>query len=89
MVQYFSEVLNRSHASTDLTLLRQKDGALLALGALHSRLHKKESYANALSPMLEKHVAPDFNSPHGFLRSRACWVYSQYAQSLYCRAQVR
>ena len=30
--------------------------------------------------MLMQHVLQDFNSPHGFLRRRACWMYGTFGE---------
>ena len=39
------QVLGRAQQNPqDMGALRQKDGALLALGSLHERLHKKAAY---------------------------------------------
>ena len=38
--------------------------------------------------MLKLHVLPDFHSPVGFLRQRACSVYGQYAESLFKNANA-
>ncbi|KAL3619919.1 secondary alcohol dehydrogenase (SADH2) [Castilleja foliolosa] len=58
---------------------RQKDGALLAIGALCDKLKKTEPYKSELEPMLVQHVFPEFNSPVGHLRAKAAWVAGQYA----------
>ena len=80
-----SEVLAASAGSADPAAARQKDGALLAIGTLHDRLSKKAAYRPSLEPMLSTHVEPDFSSPERFLRLRACWVYAQFAKSLFPR----
>ena len=38
--------------------------------------------------MLKLHVLPDFHSPVGFLRQRACSVYGHYAESLFKNANA-
>ncbi|XP_023881797.2 importin beta-like SAD2 isoform X2 [Quercus suber] len=58
---------------------RQKDGALLAIGALCDKLKQTEPYKSQLEPMLVQHVFPEFNSPVGHLRAKAAWVAGQYA----------
>ena len=52
---------------------RQKDGALLAIGALCDKLKQTEPYKSQLEPMLVQHVFPEFNSPVGHLRAKVCW----------------
>ncbi|GJP29120.1 hypothetical protein CLOM_g11308 [Closterium sp. NIES-68] len=58
---------------------RQKDGALLAIGALHEKLQGTARYKAQLEHMLVTHVFPEFSSPCGFLRAKAAWVAGQYA----------
>jgi len=59
---------------------RAKDGCLYALGSLKKRLRTNEAYQAALEPMVIAHIIPEFQSPHGFLRSKACWVCAQYSR---------
>ncbi|KAH9783928.1 Importin beta-like SAD2 [Citrus sinensis] len=58
---------------------RQKDGALLAIGALCDKLKQTEPYKSELERMLVQHVFPEFSSPVGHLRAKAAWVAGQYA----------
>lgn len=58
---------------------RQKDGALLAIGALCDKLKQTEPYRSELERMLVQHVFPEFSSPAGHLRAKAAWVAGQYA----------
>ncbi|XP_010542760.1 PREDICTED: importin beta-like SAD2 isoform X1 [Tarenaya hassleriana] len=57
----------------------QKDGALLAVGALCDKLKQTEPYKSELEHMLVQHVFPEFSSPVGHLRAKAAWVAGQYA----------
>ncbi|XP_013636999.1 PREDICTED: importin beta-like SAD2 [Brassica oleracea var. oleracea] len=58
---------------------RQKDGAMLAVGALCDKLKKTEPYKSELEHMLVQHIFPEFSSPAGHLRAKAAWVAGQYA----------
>ncbi|XP_010999999.1 PREDICTED: probable importin-7 homolog isoform X1 [Populus euphratica] len=58
---------------------RQKDGALLAIGALCDKLKQTDPYKSELERMLVQHVFPEFSSPVGHLRAKAAWVAGQYA----------
>ena len=49
---------------------RQKDGALLAIGALCDKLKQTEPYKSELERMLVQHVFPEFSSPVGHLRAK-------------------
>lgn len=51
---------------------RQKDGALLAIGALCDKLKQTEPYKSELERMLVQHVFPEFSSPVGHLRAKVC-----------------
>lgn len=56
---------------------RQKDGALLAIGALCDKLKQTDPYKAELERMLVQHVFPEFNSPVGHLRAKV--VTNTYA----------
>ncbi|KAL1557023.1 secondary alcohol dehydrogenase (SADH2) [Salvia divinorum] len=66
-------------ATPEYKSFRQKDGALLAIGALCDKLKQTEPYKSELERMLVQHVFPDFSSPVGHLRAKAAWVAGQYA----------
>eukprot|EP00026_Physarum_polycephalum_P001519 Phypoly_transcript_01521.p1 GENE.Phypoly_transcript_01521~~Phypoly_transcript_01521.p1 ORF type:complete len:1104 (+),score=247.66 Phypoly_transcript_01521:276-3314(+) len=57
---------------------REKDGCLHAIGSLSPWLYRVPDYRQNLEVMLLVHVFPEFSSPHGFLRARACWIFSQF-----------
>lgn len=54
---------------------RQKDGALLAIGALCDKLKQTEPYKSELERMLVQHVFPEFSSPAGHLRAKVCFSF--------------
>ncbi|XP_010469688.1 PREDICTED: importin beta-like SAD2 [Camelina sativa] len=58
---------------------RQKDGAMLAVGALCDKLKQIDPYKSELERMLVQHIFPEFSSPVGHLRAKAAWVAGQYA----------
>ena len=52
---------------------REKDGALRMIGTLAEvLLAKKSPIADQVEFFFVRHVFPEFRSPHGFLRARAC-----------------
>lgn len=51
---------------------RQKDGALLAIGALCDKLKQTAPYKSELERMLVQYVFSEFNSPAGHLRAKVC-----------------
>ncbi|KAJ1435471.1 Importin-beta, N-terminal domain [Sesbania bispinosa] len=79
-IQFIVEIFRRyDEASVEYKPYRQKDGALLAIGALCDKLKQTEPYKSELERMLVQHVFPEFNSPVGHLRAKAAWVAGQYA----------
>ncbi|XP_031553148.1 importin-7-like [Actinia tenebrosa] len=59
---------------------RKKDGALHIIGTLADLLLKKKNYKDQLENMLVQHVFPEFTSPHGFIRARACWMLHVFGE---------
>lgn len=57
----------------------EKDGALLTFGSLSKPLLATPKYASQIEGLLTTSVFPDFTSPIGFLRYRACWMVQQFA----------
>lgn len=77
---FIVEVFRRyDEAPLDQKPYRQKDGGLLAVGALNDKLKQTEPYKSQLENMLVTHVYPEFTSPAGHLRAKAAWVAGQYA----------
>ncbi|XP_068665175.1 importin beta-like SAD2 isoform X2 [Aristolochia californica] len=79
-IQFIVEIFKRyDEAPVEYKSYRQKDGALLAIGALCDQLKQTEPYKSELERMLVQHVFPEFSSPVGHLRAKAAWVAGQYA----------
>ncbi|XWS35270.1 hypothetical protein CRYUN_Cryun21dG0111700 [Craigia yunnanensis] len=79
-IQFIVEIFKRyDEAPVEYKPYRQKDGALLAVGALCDKLKQTEPYKSELEHMLTQHVFPEFHSPVGHLRAKAAWVAGQYA----------
>ncbi|GAA5884573.1 hypothetical protein JCM6882_005303 [Rhodosporidiobolus microsporus] len=57
---------------------RQKDAALRLLGALAPTAVKSKKLAPLLEAFFIQHVVPEFKSPHGFLRYRACEIVEKF-----------
>ncbi|XP_055706961.1 importin-7 isoform X2 [Phlebotomus papatasi] len=68
-MQIVMEVL--THPNSDS---KQKDGALHIVGTLAEVLLKKKMFREQMETLLTNYVFPEFGSPHGLLRARACWV---------------
>ncbi|XP_021733231.1 importin beta-like SAD2 [Chenopodium quinoa] len=79
-IQYVVEILKRyDDFPVEQKPYRQKDGALLAIGALCDKLKQTAPYKSELERMLVQYVFSEFNSPAGHLRAKAAWVAGQYA----------
>lgn len=48
------------------------------VGSLADILLKKALYKNQMEQLLAQFVYPEFSSPHGHLRARACWVLQHF-----------
>ena len=89
VVGFCQQKLQEAHGSHEPARLMAKDGALLSLGALQDKLHKKDAYKSLLEPMLYQFVLPELESPYGFMRSRAVWAFSQFAKSTFASGAAR
>lgn len=49
------------------------------IGSISEVLLKKKEYRNQIEQMLTAYVFPEFASPHGHMRARACWVLQAFA----------
>ncbi|KAJ6686935.1 IMPORTIN-7 8 11 [Salix purpurea] len=79
-ILFIVEIFKRyDEAPVEYKSYRQKDGALLAIGALCDKLKQTDPYKSELERMLVQHVFPEFSSPVGHLRAKAAWVAGQYA----------
>lgn len=58
---------------------RRMDAALLAIGTCADVLKNKSPYREQVETMLLTFVAPCFESPHGHLRAKACWVAKEFS----------
>ncbi|KAI5309933.1 hypothetical protein KEM55_002093, partial [Ascosphaera atra] len=60
---------------------REKEGALRMIGTLSSViLGKKSPIADQVEYFFVRHVFPEFRSPHGYLRARACDTLEKFEQ---------
>jgi len=66
----------------------QKDGALHMIGTMADILLKKKVYKERMEQFLVNIVFPEFNSPHGHLRARACWMLHYFADVKYKDSNV-
>merc|ERR1719318_2116772 len=76
VVEYVNQIFNMNAEQCDPKI---KDGALHILGTLVETLVKKKPYKGLLEGALLNNVLPVFESAHGFLRARACWVVQQFS----------
>jgi importin-7 len=71
---FINEVVNRYETAPDNQKNpREKEGAMRMIGTLASViLAKKSPIANEVEFFFVRHIFPEFRSPHGYLRARAC-----------------
>ena len=74
ILNFVNGVVNKyESAPEDQKLPREKEGALRMIGTLAEvLLAKKSPIAHQVEYFFVRHVFPEFRSPHGFLRARAC-----------------
>lgn len=76
-----SIVSNYETAPDDQKNPREKEGALRMIGTLASViLGKKSPIADQVEYFFVRHVFPEFRSPHGYLRARACDTLEKFEQ---------
>ncbi|KAF9981705.1 hypothetical protein BGZ65_003657 [Modicella reniformis] len=79
----FMEVLalvnNYNEAPPEAKNPREKDGALVMIGALSHLIVRKKSLASNMEPFFVNHVFPEFKSQYPFLRARACVMVNHFS----------
>lgn len=81
VLNFINEVVNRYEAAQDNEKnYREKEGALRMIGTLSAIILGKGSpIADQVEYFFVRHVFPEFRSPHGFLRARACDVLEKFS----------
>lgn len=67
---------------------KQKDGALHMVGSLASILMKKPLYKEQMDTLIQQYVFPEFQSAHGHMRARACWVLHHFSEIRFKQEQI-
>lgn len=82
ILSFVNEVVTKyESAPDDQKVPREKEGALRMIGSLASViLSKKSPIADQVEYFFVRHVFPEFRSPHGFLRARACDTLEKFEQ---------
>lgn len=82
ILQFVNSVVSKyESAPDDQKSPREKEGALRMIGSLSSViLGKKSPIADQVEYFFVRHVFPEFRSPHGFLRARACDTLEKFEQ---------
>ena len=82
ILNFVNGVVNKYESSPDdQKSPREKEGALRMIGTLASViLGKKSPIADQVEYFFVRHVFPEFRSPHGFLRARACDTLAKFEQ---------
>lgn len=55
-----------------------KEGAMRMFGGIKKLMLSKKEFRDGIENMMIRHVLPEFQSQHGFLRARACAVVREY-----------
>ena len=82
ILNFVNEIVSKyESAPEDQKDPREKEGALRMIGTLASViLGKKSPIADQVEYFFVRHVFPEFRSPHGFLRARACDTLGRFEQ---------
>ena len=82
ILQFINTVVSKYEASPDdQKNYIEKEGALRMIGSLSSViLGKKSPIADQVEYFFVRHIFPEFRSPHGFLRARACDTLEKFEQ---------
>ncbi|KAF2644917.1 ARM repeat-containing protein [Massarina eburnea CBS 473.64] len=82
VLNFVNEMVNRYESAPDNEKNpREKEGALRMIGTLSGViLSKKSPIADQVEYFFVRHVFPEFRSPHGFLRARACDTLEKFEQ---------
>ncbi|EYE95662.1 putative nonsense-mediated mRNA decay protein (Nmd5) [Aspergillus ruber CBS 135680] len=82
ILHFVNGVVSKYESAPDEQKLpREKEGALRMIGSLSSViLGKKSPIADQVEYFFVRHVFPEFRSPHGFLRARACDTLEKFEQ---------
>lgn len=86
VMTYLASIMQEYHAAglgVSQPLARKFDGAIYAVGSLADILRKNKSYSTMIPGIFQTYIIPLFNSPFGHLRSKACWISSEFAKILY------
>ena len=82
ILSYVNQIVTKyESAPDDQKIPKEKEGALRMIGSLASViLGKKSPIADQVEYFFVRHVFPEFRSPHGFLRARACDTLEKFEQ---------
>ncbi|EON65354.1 hypothetical protein W97_04592 [Coniosporium apollinis CBS 100218] len=82
ILNFVNGIVNRYEAAPDdQKNPREKEGALRMIGTLSGViLGKKSPIADSVEYFFVRHVFPEFRSPHGYLRARACDTLEKFEQ---------
>ncbi|KAF9586050.1 hypothetical protein BGW38_010110 [Lunasporangiospora selenospora] len=79
VLSFVNNVLQRYNESpAEAKNPREKDGALVMVGALASLIVRKKSLSAMMEPFFVNHIFPEFKSQYPYLRARACEIVKQF-----------
>lgn len=58
------------------------------MGSLADILLKKAVYKDQMDTLIQSYVFPEFQSPHGHMRARACWVLHYFSEIKFKQDQI-
>lgn len=73
VIQYISDQLASNPP------LQYKEALLTAVGSLFHIIKEHNQYSAEMQNLLQNYVMPEFENSVGFMRLRACWMYSRFA----------
>ncbi|RHY59605.1 hypothetical protein DYB34_002793 [Aphanomyces astaci] len=77
VLMFYNQILSTYVASpVESRDVIQKEAALHGLSALQGLLVKSKAHKPQIEALLQAHVLPEFHNPHGFLRLRACKMFT-------------
>jgi len=82
-MQFILQVLTAQNADA-----KQKDSALHMVGSLADILLKKPMYKDQMDTLIQQYVFPEFASPRGHMRARACWVLHYFSEIKFKQEQI-
>ena len=79
----FQEAAMVDTAAMTQAQARKLDGAIFGVGSLAETLRRSERYKSQIPSLFQTYILPIFASPYGHVRSKACWISSEFADVIH------